>query len=100
MRPKAIRTYENDRIKVIWKPEKCVYSGNCVKGLPKVFDARRRPWVDVTAADAAEIMRVIDTCPSGALSYEQPNRGGSVKSRRGKNRQLMAGTKTAREKED
>jgi uncharacterized Fe-S cluster protein YjdI len=42
-----------------------------VRGNGAVFDPKRRPWIDLSQASAEEVMRVIDTCPSGALSYEQ-----------------------------
>ena len=64
------RVYKNNKIKVIWQPNKCIHSANCIRGLPQVFDIDRTPWVDINVADAEEIMRVIDTCPSGALSYD------------------------------
>ncbi len=64
------RTYENDRIKVFWDSDKCYHAGFCVRDLPEVFNVQRRPWVDVSAADVGKIRRVIDSCPSAALSYE------------------------------
>lgn len=39
--------------------------------LPQVFDVRRRPWVDVEAADAASIADAVEGCPTGALRYER-----------------------------
>jgi CDGSH-type Zn-finger protein len=50
--------------------------------LPRVFDVRRRPWVDVHAADADVIADAVGLCPTGALRYarldgepgEQPRR--------------------------
>jgi uncharacterized Fe-S cluster protein YjdI len=66
----AKRTYENKGIRVFWDSEKCVHSEHCVHGLPQVFDRERRPWVNVDAAEAEEIRRVIATCPSGALTCE------------------------------
>jgi uncharacterized Fe-S cluster protein YjdI len=64
------KIYENKKIRVFWEPEKCIHSTNCLHGLPQVFDTHKRPWVDIDAAGAEEIKRCIDTCPSGALSYE------------------------------
>jgi uncharacterized Fe-S cluster protein YjdI len=65
------RVYENEKIRVIWDSDKCTHSGNCLMGLPEVFDHSKRPWVDISAADAEEIARCIDCCPSGALRYER-----------------------------
>jgi uncharacterized Fe-S cluster protein YjdI len=74
------RFYENDRIRVNWDSKKCIHSGICLAGLPEVFNRIRRPWVDINAAKAEEIARCIDRCPSGALSYERPNKSVRQKS--------------------
>lgn len=63
------RHYSNGEIIVHWKPELCSHSTLCVKNLPKVFDVGRRPWIDAKAAETKEIMRVVEMCPSGALSW-------------------------------
>ncbi|HHT40820.1 MAG TPA: (4Fe-4S)-binding protein [Actinomyces sp.] len=65
------KTHETDELRVFWKADICQHSGNCVRGNGAVFDPKRRPWIDLSQASAEEVMRVIDTCPSGALSYEQ-----------------------------
>jgi uncharacterized Fe-S cluster protein YjdI len=65
------REYTNGEITVIWKPDVCEHSGNCVRGLPNVFKPGEKPWVQIEAASAEEIKRTIDTCPSGALSYKE-----------------------------
>jgi uncharacterized Fe-S cluster protein YjdI len=61
------REYASDEIVVEWRPELCVHSGNCARGLPLVFDPKRRPWVDALAATADEIEAQVARCPSGAL---------------------------------
>jgi uncharacterized Fe-S cluster protein YjdI len=69
------RVYENDKIRVYWDSAKCFHSANCLTGLPEVFDHNRIPWVDLRAANSEEIASCIDTCPSGALSYELLDKG-------------------------
>jgi uncharacterized Fe-S cluster protein YjdI len=64
------KTYENKKIRVIWDSEKCYHSANCLTLLPKVFNPAKKPWVDISAAEAQEIACCIDKCPSGALSYK------------------------------
>ncbi len=66
-----MKEYTNDKIVVCWEPEKCIHSRNCVKGLPEVFDRSKRPWINMSGASSEEIMKVIDRCPSGALSYRK-----------------------------
>jgi len=63
------RQYSRPRLTIIWKSGLCNHNGNCIRTLPEVFDLKRRPWVDVTGADIDTIMKVIDECPTGALSY-------------------------------
>ena len=63
--------YSNDEIVVRWEPEKCQHARECVKGLPNVFDSSKKPWIDIDSATSEEIMKVIDRCPSGALSYRK-----------------------------
>ena len=53
---------------VLWKPEICIHSGICFKGLAGVFDPRRRPWIDMSQAETQQIIDQVRKCPSGALS--------------------------------
>lgn len=61
------RLYENDDIVVFWNSEKCFHSKKCVTDSPKTFDITRKPWIDVSLTDNAEIWQTIEKCPSGAL---------------------------------
>jgi uncharacterized Fe-S cluster protein YjdI len=65
----AEKQYTNGEITVVWQPEKCIHSTNCWKSLLKVFDPRKRPWVNMEGASSEQIAATIDKCPSGALSY-------------------------------
>lgn len=47
----------------------CSHAGHCTDGLPQVWDRDAEPWIDAKAATPAEIIEVIEKCPSGALSY-------------------------------
>jgi uncharacterized Fe-S cluster protein YjdI len=61
------REYRGEGIVVEWRPALCAHSGICASSLGRVFDPSRRPWVDVTAATAAEVEATVARCPSGAL---------------------------------
>lgn len=63
------KRYTNDEITVVWKPETCVHSTLCWKGLIKVFNPKSRPWVNMQGAETEKIVEQINKCPSGALSY-------------------------------
>jgi uncharacterized Fe-S cluster protein YjdI len=61
------REYGNEEIVVEWRQELCYHARECIRRLPAVFDADRRPWIDVSAAGADEIEQAVAQCPSGAL---------------------------------
>jgi uncharacterized Fe-S cluster protein YjdI len=62
--------YKNEDITVFWQPEKCIHSANCVRGLRAVFDPGRKPWIEMSAGETDDIIRTVQNCPSGALSFE------------------------------
>ena len=63
------KAYTNGEVTVVWKPEACIHSAICAKGLPKVFQPKERPWVKMDAATTAELVGQIKACPSGALGF-------------------------------
>lgn len=75
------KRYTGQTIDVIFHSERCVHAARCVKGLPEVFDVKKRPWVNADGEEADKIAKVIEQCPSGALEYirkdsserEEPN---------------------------
>jgi uncharacterized Fe-S cluster protein YjdI/CDGSH-type Zn-finger protein len=77
----ATKDYEGNGIIVHWNAEQCSHSGRCVAGSPEVFDVHHRPWITATADTADHLAAVIDTCPSGALSYTRTD--GATNGRRG-----------------
>ena len=67
---KKVQVYENEQIVVKYDPNICEHAAECVKGNAEVFNVKNRPWVNVNGASPDEIKRVIDRCPTGALTYE------------------------------
>lgn len=47
----------------------CAHAGVCTDNLPDVFRIGQEPWIDPNGDAAADVARVIQRCPSGALSY-------------------------------
>lgn len=70
-----MKEYTNGEITVYWDPDKCIHSRKCINGLPQVFDRNKKPWINMKGASSEEIMKVIDRCPSGALSYKKSGEG-------------------------
>ena len=68
-----IKEYKAGELTVLWKPDQCIHSKNCWKGLIQVFNPQNRPWINLEAASSERIIKQIDQCPSGALSYHIHN---------------------------
>jgi len=69
------KKYSNKDITVVWKPNACIHSALCWHGLLEVFDPRKKPWINLEAADTERIIAQIEKCPSGALSWVQHEAG-------------------------
>jgi uncharacterized Fe-S cluster protein YjdI len=63
------KKYTKDDITIVWKPDKCIHSAICFKGLGEVFDPRKRPWITPENSTTEKITTQVDKCPSGALTY-------------------------------
>lgn len=66
---KTTHHYSNDEVTIVWQPELCKHSKLCWKGLNEVFDPAKRPWINPNAASTDAIVKQVQQCPSGALSY-------------------------------
>lgn len=67
------KEYTNGETTIVWEPEKCIHSAICVKGLPRVFQPKDKPWIKIDAATTEELVNQVKQCPSGALSYYMNN---------------------------
>lgn len=65
--------YTNGEVTIVWKPDPCIHSGNCVRGLPEVFKSKEKPWITPEGATTERIIEQVKKCPSGALSYFMNN---------------------------
>lgn len=73
--PQKTHHYSNEEVTVIWKPDLCIHSGICFKGLAGVFDPRRKPWIILDNATTQQIIDQVKKCPSGALSIKSDTQG-------------------------
>ena len=63
------REYAGKKIVVHFNRGVCAHVGFCLKSLPNVFDLKARPWIQADNADVEEVIKTVNNCPSGALSY-------------------------------
>jgi uncharacterized Fe-S cluster protein YjdI len=75
----VVKRYSNGEVTVIWKPDLCRHGGACARGLPLVFNPRRRPWIQLEHADSATIIAQVERCPSGALSWQNDDVNSKLK---------------------
>jgi uncharacterized Fe-S cluster protein YjdI len=69
MMSREIFKYSNDEVTVVWKPNVCIHSSLCWKGLIEVFNPKEKPWIKMDGATTERIIEQVKKCPSGALSY-------------------------------
>ncbi|WP_149304299.1 (4Fe-4S)-binding protein [Pareuzebyella sediminis] len=67
---KKVKEYSNEEITILWKPEKCIHSGICVRLLPEVYNPKERPWVKIENASTEALKAQVANCPSRALSLK------------------------------
>jgi len=63
------RKYTNGEVTIVWKPDKCIHSALCFKGLGEVFHPQELPWITPEGSTTDKIINQIKKCPSGALGY-------------------------------
>ncbi|MDR1521559.1 MAG: (4Fe-4S)-binding protein [Streptococcaceae bacterium] len=63
------KKYYGKEMDIYYSKDVCQHVGNCVRGNPKVFEVGRRPWVIANNGEVDKNIRVINTCPAGALKY-------------------------------
>ena len=66
---KPLQTYEGPGIAVTFDPNLCQHTGICVRGLPAVFDVKRKRWIRPELAAVEQVTAQVARCPSGALQY-------------------------------
>ncbi len=67
--PSRRQSYEGAKITIHDNRAICAHAGLCTEGLPNVWRMGQEPWIDADAATVDDVIRVIKSCPSGALSY-------------------------------
>lgn len=62
------KTYTNGEVTIVWKPDTCIHSEKCWRGLTDVFNPKARPWINAEGAPTERIVEQVKQCPSGALT--------------------------------
>jgi CDGSH-type Zn-finger protein/uncharacterized Fe-S cluster protein YjdI len=68
----ARRFVEGEKIDVGFDGKRCIHSRNCVLGLPKAFVPNAPgEWLYPNEASVDAIVQIVESCPSGALTYKR-----------------------------
>jgi uncharacterized Fe-S cluster protein YjdI len=69
------KLYTGPIVDLTFDGEMCQHAGECVRGMPSVFNVHLRPWANPNHADTPELAgllrEVIGRCPSGALEVAE-----------------------------
>lgn len=63
------KEYPNQDITVVWKSGLCCHAAKCVQTNPEVFRPTEKPWIVVDNKESEHIIKAVNLCPSGALTY-------------------------------
>jgi CDGSH-type Zn-finger protein/uncharacterized Fe-S cluster protein YjdI len=61
------RRYTGENADVTYSLKRCIHAEQCIKRLPGVFDAQKRPWIQPSDTSADALVEMVVHCPSGAL---------------------------------
>ncbi len=71
-----MRPIETKDLSITFHAKRCIHARRCVLGLPDVFrPGESGGWIFPEGADTETVVKVIETCPSGALAYQRKNGG-------------------------
>ena len=70
MSESPIHRYPGKEADVTWDQRLCIHIGECTRAKGDLFVGKRQPWCQPDLATVAEVVDVIERCPSGALVYE------------------------------
>ena len=73
-----MKPVETDDLIIRFDSKTCIHARRCVLGLPGVFDPDARPWIKPGDTDPDRIVKVIEACPSGALTYSRKSGPGEA----------------------
>ncbi len=61
-------TYEGSEISITYNPRLCSHAAECARVAGNIFDATKRPWVQLDNGSVEEVKAVVAACPSGAFA--------------------------------
>lgn len=70
-----LHVYHGTALDVMYDKQRCIHFAACVRSLPRAFDPGSRPWVMPDNGAPEAVVRAVEACPTGALTYERKDGG-------------------------
>jgi CDGSH-type Zn-finger protein/uncharacterized Fe-S cluster protein YjdI len=64
-----ISVYEGKHLDITYDRGRCIHAAECGRGSKMLFDVSKDPWCDPDLVTPEKAVRVVERCPSGALTY-------------------------------
>jgi uncharacterized Fe-S cluster protein YjdI len=61
------KKYTNGEVTIVWKPNACIHSAICFKGLGEVFHPNELPGITPEKSTTEKIVEQVKKCPSGGF---------------------------------
>ncbi len=70
-----LHVYRGTALNVMYDKSRCIHAASCIRTLPRAFDPGSRPWVMPDNGSVEAVVRAVESCPTGALTYERLDGG-------------------------
>ena len=70
-----LHVYRGSALNVMYDKNRCIHAASCIRSLPRAFDPGSRPWVMPDNGSVEAVVRAVEACPTGALTYERLDGG-------------------------
>ena len=71
---KHLFTYPGEEVDVTWDRRLCIHIGECGRAKNDLFVGGRDPWCQPDLVDQADVLDVVERCPTGALAAHPKRR--------------------------
>ncbi len=75
MAQEIVSVYEGDQLTITYDRRRCIHAAECGRSHSRVFDISKDPWVDPNLDGVEVVARIIQRCPTGALTYQRKDGG-------------------------
>ena len=76
---KKFYTFEGKKIDTAWDGRLCIHVQECTRARGDLFESGRDPWGQPDLGEADYVARVVERCPTGALTYSRKDKGAEEK---------------------